>query len=315
MARSRKLEERIGQLRQMRTSPPPDGFDAILPKALADRSNLIVAEAAKAVGELRLSEFIPDVLAAFDRLFVEPVKTDPKCWGKTAIVKALAQLDYSDSAPFLRGARHVQMEPVMGGQEDSAPQLRANCFLALVQCSDLTRFEVLSHLVDAMSDPADPVRVEAVRAMHQLGGDESVLLLRLKAGLGDRRPLIVGHVFDALLSLERDRAVPFVAEYLKSADAAVCDEAALALGSSRLSSALKVLMQTWKEARGEEFPGVLLRAISSSRLSEAIEFLLDLLRNGTPRQSAAAVEALKLHAASPDIQAQVEQARRERRQP
>ena len=311
---SRKLEDRIEQLRQLRTQAAAADTNTTLRKALADRSNLIVAEAAKTATELHLSELIPDLLTTFDRLFEEPVKSDPKCWGKTAIVKALARLDYSESAPFVRGSQHIQMEPVWGGQEDSAVQLRANSFLALVQCTDVTRFEVLRQLVNAMSDPADPVRIEAVRAMHQLGGEECSLLLRLKARVGDRRPVIIGHVFDALLNMERDQAVPFVAEYLSSGDEALRDEAALALGASRLSGGLKELVETWKSIRSEEFSEVLLRAISSSRLPEAIEFLLDLLRNGTARGSAAAAEALKLHEASSEMRTLIDEAKRNRSQ-
>lgn len=309
---SRKLEERIEQLRLLRTEPVIPATLSTLRKAFSDRSNLVIAEAARTTGELHLEELIPALLSAFEGLFEDPLKTDPKCWGKTAIVKALVQLDYSESPPFLRGSRHIQMEPVWGGREDSAALLRGNCFLALVQCTDLTRFAVLGHLIDAMSDSADPVRVEAVRAMHQLGGDDSVLLLRLKARLGDRRPLIIGHVFDALLSLERDRAVAFVAGYFGSAEVEMRDEAALALGSSRLDSALKLLIQAWKETENAEFSGILLRAISSSRLPEAIEFLIHILKTGTSRQVASATEALKLHEHSPEIQALVDQTKRTR---
>jgi hypothetical protein len=311
--RSRKLEDRIEQLRDLRTSASA-AAETALRKALTDRSNLVIAEAAKTASELHLSILIPQLLAAFDRLFEEPVKSDPKCWGKTAIVKALVQLGYSDSPPFVRGSRHVQMEPVWAGQEDSAIHLRANSILALVQCTDLTRFEVLCSLVEAISDPADPVRIEAVRALNQLDGDDCVLLLRLKARVGDQRPLIVGHVFDALLNMERDRAVPFVTKYLTSADSELRDEAALALGSARLSAAVKELVDTWERARSGAFANVLLRAISSSRLPEAIDFLLDLLRTGTERESAAAAEALKLHQDSQDIQALIEAAKNTRLQ-
>jgi len=292
----RKLEERIEQLRQLRTQPsPPDVLDATLRKALADRSNLVVAEAAKTAADLHLAGLIPDLLTTFDRLFEDPLKSDPKCWGKTAIVKALSQFDYSESPPFVRGSRHIQMEPVWGGSEDSAPHLRGNCFLALVQCTDLTRFSVFGHLVDAMSDSADPVRIEAVRAIHQLAGDEAVLLLRLKARVGDPRSLIIGHVFDALLDLERERAVSFVSDYMNGHSVELRDEAALALGASRMASALNVLFETWKQHPDGAFASILLRAISSSRLDEAIRFLRDLVKNGSPRQAAAAAEALNLH--------------------
>jgi HEAT repeat protein len=300
------------QLRRLRSGPAAPDLDSVLHKAFSDRSNLLIAEAARTVGELRLPAWIPSLLASFDKLFDDPVKTDPKCWGKTAIVKALVELDYSDSAPFARGLRHIQMEPVYGGFEDSAHHFRANCVLALVQTTDITRFEILRLIVDAMSDSADPVRVEAIRALNQLGGDEAVLLLRLKARFGDPRPLIIGHVYDALLNMERERAVAFVAGYLNSADTEVRDEAALALGASRLAGAVTVLIETWQSAHSDIFAGVLLRAISSSRLPEAIEFLLGVVRTGSSRQSAAAVEALKLHEGTPEIQASIEAAKRVR---
>jgi hypothetical protein len=60
-------------------------------------------------------------------------------------------------------------------------------------------------------------------------------------------------------------------------------------------SALNVLLKTWKEHPDGAFASVLLRAISSSRLDDAIQFLRDLVKNGAPRQAAAAAEALKLH--------------------
>src|SRR5207253_7174058 len=122
-----------------------------LRKTLADRSNLIVAEAARIVAEQKRAAIVPEMLAAFDRLFDDPVKNDSKCWGKTAIVKALVALDHGESAAFLRASRHVQMEPVWGGQEDAAIHLRANAVLALVQCQDLSRAQVLRLLVDALA--------------------------------------------------------------------------------------------------------------------------------------------------------------------
>ena len=238
------------------------------------------------------------------------MKTDPKCWAKTAIVKALSSMDYSESPPFLRGARHIQMEPVWGGQEDAAMHLRANAVLALVACTDLTRPEILRHLVDALADDLDTVRVEAVRALQQMNGEESCLALRVKAHAGDRRPIVLGQVFDSILQLEGERAVTFVAGFLKSSNEEIRDEAALALGGSRLPSAVKVLIQTWSESRRDEFGQILLRAISSSRDETAFAFLLDLVKEGSSRDSASALEALRLHSDSPEIQQRINDATR-----
>jgi HEAT repeat protein len=308
-----KLEDRLEQLRQLRSAPPSAEVASALTKALNDRSNLVIAESAKTVAQLQLSALIPALLEAFDQLFQDPVKKDSKCWGKTAIAKALTELGYAESHPFIRGVRHIQMEPVWGGQEDAAPQLRGTCLLALVQCDDLSRTEMFRHLVDALADPADPVRLEAVRAIAQMNGDEAAILLRLKAHLGDQRPLVTGHVFDALLSLEREKAIDFVAKHLDSANAEVRDEAALSLGGSRLPNAIDVLISAWRNTNDQEFRGMLLRALSSSRQEVAIDFLLDIVSNGMTRDVASAADALRLHQDSPEILTRLEQVMNQRR--
>jgi HEAT repeat protein len=305
---ARKTEERIEELKQLRAAANGAEVEPILAKALTDKSGLVVAEAARVVAARRCIGLIPAMLAAYARFFENAVKSDPKCWAKTAIVKALVALEYEESAPFLRASKYVQMEPVWGGSEDSATHLRGNAILALVQCSDLMRGEVLRLLVDALADPSEPVRVEAVRALEQMNGEESALVLRMKAHAGDEGSAVVGQVFDSLLALDRDRAVGFVAGFLESENPEVRDEAALSLGASRMPEAVRVLIETWKGARD----AVLLRALSASRDEAALTFLLDLVRQGISREAALALEALSLHAESPDIQARIDQARRER---
>jgi len=309
---SRKLDERLEQLRRLRSAVPDGEVVGVLRKSLRDKSNLVVAEAAKTIASVRMPSLIPDLVESMNRLFDDPIKSDPKCWGKTAIAKALTDLDYDQSLAFLRGARHVQMEPVWGGHEDAAPQFRGTCLLALVQCSDLLRVEVFRHLVDALTDPADPVRLEAVRALSQLGGDEANLLLRLKARSGDKRSAVTGQVFDALLALDPRNGVPFVAEFMNSSELEVRDEGALALGSSRLPEAVDLLIKQWNETKDREFGAVLLRAMSSSRQQVALDFLLNLVRTGSTRDMTMALDALKLHADSTEIQAKLDQARKER---
>jgi len=307
----KKTEERISELKRLR-SGSPEAAESVLKKALQDKSNLVIAEAAKIIGELQRTNLLPELLAAFARLFEEPVKSDPKCWGKTAIIKALIALDHGDSAAFLRSAGHIQMEPVYGGLEDSAVHLRANGILALVQCVDLTRGDILRRVVDALADPSDTVRIEATRTLEQMNGEEAAVLLRLKAYSGDKRSAVIGQVFDSLLMLEKDRVVDFVAGFLKSADPETRDEAALSLGASRLPAAVRKLIDVWKETRDREFSTVILRALSSSRDESALGFLLGLVREGLSRDASAALEALDFHADSPEIRSRTEQAKQDR---
>lgn len=290
----RKVEEELAKLA---ASEDP----AALRKALSDRINVLVAKAARLAAERQLHDLIPDLLAAFDRLLEKPVERDPQCWGKNAISKALVELGYRESAPFLRGVSHIQMEPVWGGQEDTAATLRGTCVLALAACGDIPREKVMRKLVDAVCDRAEPVRVEAARALAQMEGEEGALLLRLKARTGDAEPRVTGQVFDCLLQVERGEALDFVADFLKSKDEAVQEEAALALGASRMPEAIEILRGAWKERKDE----MLLRAISASRLEEAIAFLVELARDGRIKDASAAIEALALHKESAEIRKRV----------
>ena len=251
---SRKLEEQLERIKLLRGAGADSETVTILRKALADRSNLVIAEAARAAGEIHAADLIPDLLTAYARLFEDPVKTDPKCWGKTAIIKALTILDYSESPPYLRGSTHVQMEPVWGDYEDAAGKLRSNCILALPQCSDLRRPELFRVLVDALKDALDPVRLEVVRAIEQLNGDEAALLLRLKAHMGDLRPAVMGQVFDAILNLESEKGLAFVEKFLKSSDPEVRDEAALAMGLWRNPAAVQITDRRMEQHHRAELP-------------------------------------------------------------
>ena len=104
-----RVETQLAQLRELRTLGPTDMSISALRKALRDPVNVIVAKAAAIAAELGIQTLRPDLLAVFDRLFEKPRDTDPQCWGKNAIAKALKDLDHAESAAFLRGLRHIQM--------------------------------------------------------------------------------------------------------------------------------------------------------------------------------------------------------------
>jgi len=297
---ARRVEEELERMTALREAPPAEAVPA-LRKALGDRVNVIAAKAAKIAAERQFRELVPDLLRAFDRLFEKAVERDPQCWGKNAIAAALKDLEHSESEPYLRGMQHVQMEAVWGGQADTAETLRGTCLLALVACPDLERGEALRCFVSALTEKAQTIRREAARALGQMAGDEGALVLRLKARMGDKEPEVLGQVFDSLLAIEGARALSFLREFLATGTAAVREEAALALGSSRLPGAVELLQEAWEAARDPEFREVLLRAISASRQEPAIEWLLGLVKRGRLRDAIAALRALALHRESEEI--------------
>jgi hypothetical protein len=311
---SRKIEQQLEKLSGLRDHAPYHDTVAALRSALANPVNVVVAKAARIVADLGLHSLLPELLSAFDRLFENPKQTDPQCWGKNALAKALKDLGHAGSHEFLRGLNHVQMEPVWGGQEDTATVLRSICALALVQCTDITRPAAMRHLVDTFTDDTAPVRADIARTLEQMEGEEACLLLRLKALLGDKEPPVTGQVLESLLRLEHDAAVPFVAKFL-DAGGDVAEEAALALGASRLPAALDLLKQTWTNSRILVPEDVLLRAISTSRQESAIHFLLEIVRTGREREAIAALAALELYRGSNEICAQIASAVESRNEP
>jgi HEAT repeat protein len=289
---NRRIEEQLEALGRLRGVSSAEAAPA-LRKALADRVNLVAAKAANIAAELPAPELLPDLLHAFDRLFEDPVKRDPQCWGKNAIARALKELGHRESPAFLRGALHIQLEPVWGRHEDTAGPLRGICLLALPACPDLAREQVLRHMVNALTESSATVRADAARALAEMQGDDCALLLRLKARSGDAEPAVTGQVLESLIALERRAALPFVRQFLAACDQ-VAEEAALALGGSRQSDAVDVLLESWPQARGLEYRQALLRALSISRHERAIEFLKQLAAEGRPQDAADARAALAL---------------------
>jgi hypothetical protein len=307
-----RVEQQIDALRRLGEDGASPETAAALRKGLKDRAGMVVAKAAQVTVELQLKDLLPELLHAFDRLFENAVQRDPQCWGKNAIAKALAAFDHRESPPFGRGSRHVQMEPVWGGQEDTASNLRGICVLALASCTDISREEILRRLLDSLADRAYTVRMEAARAIAQMGGDEAALLLRLKGRLGDAEPRVAGQVFDCLLELEGDPAVGFVAEFLDSGSEEAQAEAALSLGSSRRVRAVEALEAAYGATHDPDLRLAILRGLSVSRQERAIDMLLEIVRAGRQRDAALAREALEVHKGTPEIWDRVERASADR---
>ena len=273
---------------------------ALIRKSLSHRNNFIVAKAARLAEDNDLRDLLPDLLSAYDRFFTNPEKSDPQCWAKNALSRALAKLECRDKDVFLRGLRHHQLEPVWGGRSDSAGTLRGNCAHALIACNGLDNQELLVILLDTLVDEDKSVRLETVRALAQLG-EIAVPVLRLRAVIRSsppEEPEVQGQCFSALLAIERDAAIPFVARFLDAGDDPAA-EAAFALAETRSPAALDALLHRQKDSADEWFSGVLLNAIALTRLPEAVGFLTGLIER-EEREASRAIEAFSRIATSED---------------
>jgi HEAT repeat protein len=255
------IEEKVQALYALRDSP-----ERALPAiktALAGRNNYVASKAAALAAELNLTALTEPLLAAFDRFMDDPAKSDPQCWAKNATAKALKDLGHTDDDVFRRGARHIQMEPVWGGEADTAGTLRGTCLLALIDCH-LSDVVLLPLLADALADPEKPVRIDAAFGLARAGIPEAVAVLRLKALLGDEEPEVIGQCLASILELTPDEGVSFVQRFL-SGKSELQVEAVAALAQSRANAALPTLKEFWSRRLAPEVRSAVHTILAASR--------------------------------------------------
>ncbi len=113
---------------------------------------------------------------------------------------------------YLKGMKHVQMEPVWGGSVDTAAELRAVCAMGLAS----TRWpDKLRELVHLLVDREWQARAGAARALGAIGSEPALLLLRLKALSGDPEPEVLADCFTGLLVAEDAERCRFVASFAR----------------------------------------------------------------------------------------------------
>ncbi len=193
----------------------------------------------------------------------------------------------------------------MGREEDTAATVRGACTLALLGCTDLTREDKLWAVMRLLTEASPSLRKDGALALELLEGREAALLLRIKARMGDVDSTVTGQVLESLLRVEGVSAVSFIADFLKSTAAEVREEAALALGGSRLEQAVASLKEELTRKHSLFDPETIFRALSISRHQDALAFLYDVLRRRRPREVIAALEALALYRESTEIKGHI----------
>lgn len=292
MPRRPSLEDRLGRLSELLAEPDAGIVRRELAKSLGDRSNHLVAKAAKITAELEVDELTGELTEAFDRFMVEPQRTDKGCVAKSALVETLVALDAREDEVYLRGVRHKQLEPAYGGSVDTAVQLRVSSAEGLmISIHPDLGLEMTELLVDSET----PARVAAARVLAASGRTEAEPLLRLKAHLGDDEPEVTSAALAGLLALAPRRSLPFVARFLGSDEPAVVEAAALALGESRLEEAVPLLARRYDRGADRRLEQTLLIAISMLRREPGLEHLLSMVRDGHQGRAVQALVALAIH--------------------
>lgn len=284
---ARKLEERLAAIHALGRDASGPGPRALLRDALRSKTGMLVAAAADLIdgdhGEL--AGELPD---AFERLLERPIERDPGCRGKVAVARALHRIDRWVDAVFARGVRHVQREPVWGGSEDTAGELRGVCGLAHAHAGRADALEVLAEL---LADPERTARAAAAQALGDSGRADAAALLRYKALIGDDEPAVLAACFASLFVLAGEASVGFVARFLAGDDERA-EVAALALGESRQAEAFPILRAWCDDSSTAQRTQVATLALALLRLDAATDHLFGLVAAGEARDAIAAVRAL-----------------------
>lgn len=293
---SKRFDQQLAALQRAVRDPHDPKARARVIEALQGNSGLLVALATTAavagdeddpVIDRALLERLP---AAFERLMHDPVQRDPQCRGKAAIAKALRRAEAQGDEVFLAGVRHVQNEPVWGGRVDTAAELRGVCLMALIEGHHPRAMVEAAHL---LADPQAAARTAAARALGCSGQAEvAEPLLRLRVQAGEDDAEVLGECLHALLQLAPRSSLDYVAGFLGGPDDIAAEAAALALGESRLPSALPPLLQQAGRSVGKGRRRVVLLAIALLRAEEGWAYLLQLIEQGPPSAAAEALEAL-----------------------
>ncbi|HKD05372.1 MAG TPA: HEAT repeat domain-containing protein [Bryobacteraceae bacterium] len=241
-----------------------------LEKALASKSNLVAAKAAKIADEARARDLVPKLAAAFDR-FLQ--RGDKGCAALNALARALVNLDCDDDEVFRRGMKHVQMEPVWGGSEDVAAELRGICAMGFANTRTLRK---VRYLVDLLADREWPARVGAARAIAAVGSETASVALRLKILVGDRQPDVIGECLSGLIGIDGADALPLADSIANSRDEALRDAAILAIGASRRDDAIGLLKARYDRSVNKELRECILLALRSARTDLAMKYFEEL---------------------------------------
>jgi hypothetical protein len=290
----------------------PQANRAALFGLIAERQGFVVGKAAEIIGEAGWDDAEAQLLEAYARFEVEPIKRDPGCNGKLALVDALNQLGCHETDVFRRAVRTRQLEPSWGPPVDTAISLRLSGAAGMARLSDS---DFLFEAAALLNDTEPAARIGIVEVLDYFGGDGAELLLRMKVLAGDEDLEVMAECLAGLMRVNPERSLPVVAGFLEHAEAYVVESAALAIAESRSESAFLALTHHYEANRFEASAAAFLLPISLTRHEAAFDFLLDLIGDASTATALESLAALEIHAANEALVERIGSAVAERGEP
>jgi len=297
MAGRKTLEQQLADIHAVSLGDPASSeSEAVLHAAINSRSSHAAARAATVVGEHALVCHEAALLAAFQRFLPKGSVNDKGCTAKLAIVEALGRCGVAAWEVFLQGAACIQIEPVFGGQVDTASPLRGSC------CGQLavTGYDrTLDVIASTLADSEREARIGAARAVRACVSPGGSAVLRLRIALGDEPEAMLEYA-ESLLSIDSD-AVEWIGGLLAAVDGADADAFALALGRSRLDAALPILAGRLTQTLDEATRRSTVAALVSMRRDDAYDALATIVAHGPTATAMIVIEALTDFAFDPRV--------------
>lgn len=301
MTKRLSIDDRVGALAKLCRGPStPEAVQATA-AGLRDKNNLVVAKAAVVARELMTTALVSELVTAFER-FIDDPSLDKGCAALTAIVEALQTFAASESAVYLRGIHHVQLEGSYGGSIDAAVKLRCESAFGLVR---MGYRDVMWELAALLADEDRECRIAAARGIGHSMADAGLPLLKYKILSGRMDNEVTAECLASLIQINAEKSIPFLAPHLDSPDVALRDAAALALGGTRRPEAFDLLKRSYELRIDPEFRAILLLAMAMQRIEPAIAFVVSVIASGDGRTAVSAIKALAIYRREEAIRARV----------
>ena len=287
------VQNRLETLKSVCIGNKPDEIHPLVRKALKDAHQLMVGQAALMCGEYMFHDMDKDLITAYRRFLENPVKKDPNCRAKTAIARALVELDCQDYNFFIEGIKYRQFEPVWGGSIDTAVDLRLACAVGLTNTS---YSRALIELVPLLYDMEPQVRIGVVGVFSRTEPFASEAVLHGKILSGDSEPAVITEALTELIRISPEASMDFVSGYFdKKENPAFLESLALTLGASRLEEALKVLQTCWDKEPLKKRAVIFLRGAALHRSEEAFSWLIGIVAEGDTQSARFVLEELSMY--------------------
>ncbi|MBS2025614.1 MAG: HEAT repeat domain-containing protein [Deltaproteobacteria bacterium] len=257
--------------------------------ALASAHSRVVAAAAELIKARQLSEYTAALQSAYARFLVDPVKRDPGCRAKLAILEALDFTESMSEDPFLSATSLQQLEAAWGPPVDTAAGCRGRAILALARIGHQDAVPLAGLL---LADDLHLVRVAAADALGHSGVRAAAGVLLHKLETGDEEPEVVLACMSGALALVPELMLGRLAAQLADGSDEGKEVAALALGQSNRPDALRVLVDAAEATVMSSDRAVILRAMGLHRSDAALEALLKFIAGDNLADARAAVRAL-----------------------